>query len=87
MSGTNLYVLRAERVICLIKKRERCIESSVPWKLSLRLVKCVVAFMVSRLNALPRRSIDPIAPMDLLAGRRFDAVSEATLGFRDYAQV
>jgi hypothetical protein len=78
------HVQKAERAIRTLKERVRAIEASLPYNLPRRCVRHAVAFVVQRVNAVPRRSLGPVATGELFTGRKFDMKEDGKGAFGDY---
>ena len=82
--STAQHVQRVERAIRTLKERARAIISSLPFRVPSRCVRHLVAFVVQRVNAVPRRSLGPVSTGELFTGRKFDMKVDGKAAFGDY---
>ena len=80
------HVPVAERAIRVIKERCRCIDSGLPYTVPLRLARYEVYFVVSRINAVPRKSGGATSASEKFKGVKLDYARDVRLGFGDYVQ-
>ena len=80
------HVPVAERAIRVVKERCRCIDSGLPYTVPLRLARYEVYFVISRINAVPRKSGGATSASEKFKGVKLDYNRDVRLGFGDYVQ-
>jgi len=88
VGGAGDHLPKTGAKIRRIKERYRRAKASLPWQLSISLVKDLVAFVVSRINMERSAAINlNVAPKVLFTGMKSDFKNEFSLAFGDYCEV